>query len=446
MKARFGDEPPPLTSPSLMDAPAPSSVRDPGAIRLQSVAVKNFRAYRKPQIFDLSADVTVLYGPNGFGKTSFFDAIDFATTGEIGRLGLGSHANKAKFNKTVAHLDSTPENSIVSLAFTSNGVDRQVVRRVSSRMYPRLDGQLCDRKSILAEITGRSVSVGDRVENLVSLFRATHLFSQEHQELVKGFKHNCELSEPVVSRMLAFEDYASASKKVSSVRKIVKAEIERARADIRKVSGEVEADSRELDRLGHAVQEQINAIRIDEAVDTLRRRVEEAGIQGVSTRDSDLEFARLCQITIQARHSESQARLDRLSEIAGQVAAMPTLVKDLESLQEKQRRWEQSMANSQAALREAEKEKERNDLLLKDAQTERSNAQDRSNLLKWVIRVKPRVTQELQRQSSSFEQLKHAMNTLEQLRDSESKAARKLRIQEGKLKHQKRICRRTEQR
>ena len=432
VNARFGDEPPALMSPSRLDAPAPSSARDAEAIRLQSVSIKNFRAYRKPQRFDLGADVTVLYGPNGFGKTSFFDAIDFATTGEIGRLGLGGHANKAKFNKTAAHLDSTPENSVVSLTFTSNGVERKVVRRVSSRMHPRLDGQLCDRKTILSEITGRSVGAVDRVENLVSLFRATHLFSQEHQELVKGFEHNCELSEPVVSRMLAFEDYASASKKITSVRKIVKAKIDRARAYIRNVSGEVEADKRQLDRLGHAVQEQIKVVTVDQAVTTLGRRLEEAGIRVLPTGNSDLEFARLCQTTIQARHSESQARLERLSEIANQVAAMPTVIKDLERLQEKQRRWENKMAGAKAALGAAEKEKERNDLLLNNANAERLNAQPRSNLLEWVTRVQLRYTQALQRQSNSFEQLKHAMSTLDQLRDAESKAVRKLRIQKRK--------------
>jgi exonuclease SbcC len=55
------------------------------AIRVQRVEIENFRAYRRPQSFDLDADVIVLYGPNGFGKTSFFDAIDFAATGDIGR-------------------------------------------------------------------------------------------------------------------------------------------------------------------------------------------------------------------------------------------------------------------------------------------------------------------------------------------------------------------------
>jgi len=34
----------------------------------------------------VDADVVVFYGPNGLGKTSFFDAIDYVCTGRIGRL------------------------------------------------------------------------------------------------------------------------------------------------------------------------------------------------------------------------------------------------------------------------------------------------------------------------------------------------------------------------
>jgi exonuclease SbcC len=60
-----------------------------GVIRLASVEIKNFRAYRKRETFALGSQVTVLYGPNGFGKTSFFDAIDFAVTGvECSPIGL----------------------------------------------------------------------------------------------------------------------------------------------------------------------------------------------------------------------------------------------------------------------------------------------------------------------------------------------------------------------
>ncbi len=180
------------SSSELMPVELPRAV----PVRLARIRIQNFRAYRKAQTFVFGDDVTVLYGPNGFGKTSVFDAIDFAATGDVGRLGSSGDSH---FNKMAAHLDGRAEDSSVSLLFEVNGVARKIVRRVSDRKRASLDGISEDRKMILAELTGGGGPATDRVENLVSLFRATHLFSQEHQELAKDFAKDCELSQQIVS-------------------------------------------------------------------------------------------------------------------------------------------------------------------------------------------------------------------------------------------------------
>ncbi len=135
------------------------------SIQLESVDIKNFRAYRKQQSFSIGADVTVLYGPNGFGKTSFYDAIDFAFTGDIGRIDSTSESH---FRKTAKHLDSKSEESVVSLSFKHNNTVRKLTRIVSDRKQGSLDGQSLDRKTILAELTGGDTPGSDRVENFVT--------------------------------------------------------------------------------------------------------------------------------------------------------------------------------------------------------------------------------------------------------------------------------------
>jgi exonuclease SbcC len=170
------------------------------SVRLETVTIKNFRAYRKPETFALGADVTILYGPNGFGKTSFFDAVDFAVTGGIGRI---ASSGDAHFTKTVQHLDTGSEESAVSLSFQCNGAFRKITRSVKSRKQSLLDGRATDRKTILAELTGRDVPATDRLENFVNLFRATHLFNQEQQELTKDFQLDCCLPSEIVSRTSA---------------------------------------------------------------------------------------------------------------------------------------------------------------------------------------------------------------------------------------------------
>jgi DNA repair exonuclease SbcCD ATPase subunit len=54
--------------------------------RLQRVVVEGFRAYGARTEFDCSGDVVALVGSNGWGKTSFFDAITWCLFGRIPRL------------------------------------------------------------------------------------------------------------------------------------------------------------------------------------------------------------------------------------------------------------------------------------------------------------------------------------------------------------------------
>ena len=191
---------------STVSAPVFDAAAIVPPVRLKTVRIENFRAYRKPQNFELGQAVTFLYGPNGFGKTSFFDAVDFAATGGIGRL---RSVTNTMFPRAAAHLDCAPDDSQVSLTFESNGLERKVERRVSRPNEALLDGHPVERKILLSEIACGGHPASDRVDSLVSLFRASHLFSQEHQELSKDFPINCELPTDIVSRLLAFEDYAS---------------------------------------------------------------------------------------------------------------------------------------------------------------------------------------------------------------------------------------------
>src|SRR4029434_382579 len=54
-------------------------------LRLKTVKLEEFRSFSAGTL-DLSADVVAIYGRNGAGKTTVFDAIDFALFGSISRL------------------------------------------------------------------------------------------------------------------------------------------------------------------------------------------------------------------------------------------------------------------------------------------------------------------------------------------------------------------------
>ncbi len=56
-------------------------------IKLGKLWVKNFKSFYKSTLFDLSGkDIVIFDGPNGFGKTTVFDAIELCFTKKIGRI------------------------------------------------------------------------------------------------------------------------------------------------------------------------------------------------------------------------------------------------------------------------------------------------------------------------------------------------------------------------
>ncbi|MDA2036726.1 AAA family ATPase [Bacillus cereus] len=90
--------------------------------KIKKVEIDSFRAYRDKEIFDMTtngevANLVVVYAPNGSGKTSFFDAVEWTLSGEIKRISDNNrvkeiadiekgHILKNKYNdKTVGMVD-----------------------------------------------------------------------------------------------------------------------------------------------------------------------------------------------------------------------------------------------------------------------------------------------------------------------------------------------------
>lgn len=59
------------------------------AVYLSSLKLKGFRSYagQTEVTFPSGPGLTVIVGPNGFGKSTLFDAVEWALTGDLKRMG-----------------------------------------------------------------------------------------------------------------------------------------------------------------------------------------------------------------------------------------------------------------------------------------------------------------------------------------------------------------------
>jgi DNA repair exonuclease SbcCD ATPase subunit len=69
-------------------------------MRIVGLTVSGFRGFARTYEFDLSAEATVIVGPNGTGKTSLFDAILWTLTGKVARIGSAPKSVISMYSET----------------------------------------------------------------------------------------------------------------------------------------------------------------------------------------------------------------------------------------------------------------------------------------------------------------------------------------------------------
>ncbi|AEG17861.1 AAA family ATPase [Methanobacterium paludis] len=93
-------------------------------MKLMELEIKNFRGIKSLQIKPHGKNFLIL-GPNGSGKTTIVDAIDFLLTGEISHM-KGNGTRGITLKKHGPHVDSAPEDSIVKALVKLPGIEDPV--------------------------------------------------------------------------------------------------------------------------------------------------------------------------------------------------------------------------------------------------------------------------------------------------------------------------------
>jgi exonuclease SbcC len=408
---------------NLMDVPDTRLAPEEGTpkrVGLRSLEITNFRAYRKPQTFDLGARLVVLYGPNGLGKTSFFDAIDFLCTGGVARLDdkFVRTQHPQRLVNALRHLDAGDEDSIVS-AEVERGEEKIALRRsVDDRTRADVGGKSLDAKGALQFLAGMPESsvVPIRVDTLRNLFRASHLFGQEFQSLTQQFEDGSSLNEDTVSRMLALQDYVDVKNKLQRTSDLLEKMVIEARQTVSELCAKREPLREQLDKLRKMAQENKHSEPVAEVWRELASEVARLpGMSGPVADEPDLRQARYWHEVLESgsRGMEQSLReLTRLEstwpEVEQRRAALETLRSRRSALVSELDRADKDCRDLEAA---AGTLKAQTEALVQ----EQRHKTERRDALAWLSRQREQHGKLLAKLEMAQQQKVHILTRLEQI-------------------------------
>jgi exonuclease SbcC len=411
-----------MGEPTLKKLPIDAFVSPPAAlrpkVRLKELHIENFRAY-KSQTLHFDHDVIVLYGPNGLGKTSLFDALDFVCTGGVLRFDERFGREKgAPLIEVLTHIGTSPSQALVKATMTTEGTTFKLERRVSDAKK--------GRRKTLAKLAGISDAskVDLRIENFVRLFRSSHFFGQDSASLTSDVRDNSVLPEETVSRMLAFQDYVEA---LNKSKKIV-GELNARATDQEEECGRILSaiTAKEIERT--SLQQIHAALDTPEFVltkgrDLARRIVRFGQLEIEVPPEIDSSAVQAWRSSLEAELHRVATLLERVTSAQGKLTERESLQRNTEDLSgavESTTRQASELQQSQLANKErlAELGRKRDQVIHEEQKLLAS-----SNSLRWLLDTLPRYQRQRTELSTKQNDLQRARLDLSQAEAALEKVA-----------------------
>lgn len=157
-------------------------------MKIKKVEIQAFRAYKSKAdgTFDFTNDGGVpsnfvaIYAPNGFGKSSFYDAVEWAVTNQLERLGgeynRSNYENAAKITK-----DSNVGQKILRNKYAEDKVVTKVVVSTTRATF-------FERELPKLRINARDMRFGDKSQRTNEFFRRVILSQDEIDRFLREAK------------------------------------------------------------------------------------------------------------------------------------------------------------------------------------------------------------------------------------------------------------------
>lgn len=199
------------------------------ASKLLALDIVDFRGIRRlrPEDMSLSGDVVFIYGPNGIGKTSIADAVEWVITGQVRRLDQRSVSPGRNAPDPIVNVFSDTGETRVSCHLDSRA---SITRIRRGRTTKRTIGTSTapDDRAVIDHVVGtKAPSAESRlvISRLRDLFRGSHMLAQHDiRQFLEGMKPEERFD--ILTNMIGAEEFVRFREKVGAVLRILRSNAE----------------------------------------------------------------------------------------------------------------------------------------------------------------------------------------------------------------------------
>jgi DNA repair exonuclease SbcCD ATPase subunit len=367
--------------PSLSEAVIPARVVPSVLTRFEALDITDFRGIRhlRPEDMPLSGNVIFIYGPNGVGKTSIADAVEWAITGRISRLEQApSHSARGELDPIVNVFSDKHEARVTCRLSNCEPVCRTKRGRSTERLIGH--HKAIDDRAVIDHVVGTKAPSGEArlgIGRLRDLFRGSHMLSQHD---IRQFLQRTKPGErfDILTNMIGAEEYVRFREKVAVVLRHLRSQVAAITEQSKSINRELEDVSKRLherqkdfERLSHAVTSgktpEDLASELLKGLRNYQCAIDEAGAERANAGPMEQWFE---LIAVQAE-----------TAIRSKKAATEDLLVRLESLEQELQGYVESQTRCKSLAGEIASEKNVSDKARADLQNQEKVRQDIQNRL-----------------------------------------------------------------
>jgi len=164
-------------SSEIQTAPEQVNNQNASVTQLKSINIGPFRGFAKEEVFDLGSRLVLIYGPNGTGKSSFCEALEYGLLGNVAEAESKRFFNQSDYLKN-AHTNTFKSPTI--MAFDNQGHEVQIDANEALYRFCFVEKNRIDNFSrIAAQVPAKQTLLISTLFGLDSFNRFVHNFTTE---------------------------------------------------------------------------------------------------------------------------------------------------------------------------------------------------------------------------------------------------------------------------